>query len=504
MEIENKKARPTYLKKNGGRRADTKCPRQALKTLDSNTSNVQQTIQPRLVGNEKARIVQDECFTPKRSLCRSPPSTKRPDQVGSITPVFRIRSRPDDVGATVAALHFQTPPHTQNSSDKVAATVPLNIEKDLLNAVPPQSKRELPRTPVCSKKENRVIPIHDDPSHQRDSSIIKQSKGKECEKSQSCDVGGGQNPLDNSSQHLPLPHDTSDVSQSVCVSEQQSHTVASEPAKLGTQNIEIPAIEVKTADIQKDICHLAPAPFLNPTAPPSLDCDENDVSFLRKIKYVRQYRHLETQMSQLDKGIKDATAQKELLECEAQKVKQDLVDMRAKYYETVASIQALISNPVGIGTSAAQPTTEPAAITGAHLKKLRQVQQAVAMSSDKIDKELKLKVAEMEVMKEKLCVQIKEEKQRVEGMAKKDHTALQCSQPEILEWQNKLKELQNHHSEMEEKLNASKTLLAMQQHMDKQKFLEKRRAENRLRLIIRRCEMCVQRHKQLKEMKTVP
>lgn len=36
---------------------------------------------------------------------------------------------------------------------------------------------------------------------------------------------------------------------------------------------------------------------------------------------------VQTQVAQLDKGIKDATAQKELLECEAQKVKQDLLDM---------------------------------------------------------------------------------------------------------------------------------------------------------------------------------
>lgn len=36
---------------------------------------------------------------------------------------------------------------------------------------------------------------------------------------------------------------------------------------------------------------------------------------------------VQTQMTHLDKGIKDATAQKELLEFEAQKVKQDLLDM---------------------------------------------------------------------------------------------------------------------------------------------------------------------------------
>ena len=81
---------------------------------------------------------------------------------------------------------------------------------------------------------------------------------------------------------------------------------------------------------------------------------------------------------------------------------------RTKYYETVASIQALISNPVGVSTSeAVQTATEHATITQVHLKKLRQLQQTMGVVSEKVDKELKLKATEIEVTKEKLCSQIK-------------------------------------------------------------------------------------------------
>ena len=84
--------------------------------------------------------------------------------------------------------------------------------------------------------------------------------------------------------------DTSDVSQSVCSVGQQTQMVDPETAQLGTLNVEDQ--NVKTTEVQPDICPVA-APFLNPTAPQGLDCDENDVSFLRTIKNVRQYRHLE-------------------------------------------------------------------------------------------------------------------------------------------------------------------------------------------------------------------
>eukprot|EP00731_Ephydatia_muelleri_P032054 Em0023g561a len=674
METENKTVRPTYLKKNGGRRADMKHPRPALKTLASSTSNGKQTTQPRVVGDEKSRVVLDECFTPRRSLCRSPPPNKKPDHTGSITPVFRVQPRTGHAATSVPVPSFKTALHAQSSSDKATAAVPLDVETNLLDTVPPQSRRELPRTPLCKQKNS--ISIRDVQSKGKSSSNTEQSRRKECENSPPHNIAAGQKAapanlggykqvppgkppqgtdakekavtgcftpshslrrsppvklgrkeypaisvsgeaplqtnfelprtpymkikqsamqseatthpslpqhetnfelprtpcmkinqsamqseatmhpslpqhetnfelprtpclkINQTTMHPSLPqhetnfelprtpyvkinqsamqseaathpslpqHDTTDVSQSACTVGEQTQMVTHETAQLGTLNAEVQNTEVKTTAMQTDICPVAVS-FLNPTAPRGLDCDENDVLFLRKIKNVRQYRHLETQVTHLDKGIKDATAQKELLEFEAQKVKQDLVDMRTKYYETVASIQALISNPVSVSTSeAVQTATEHATITQVHLKKLRQLQQTMGVVSEKVDKELKLKATEIEVTKEKLCSQIKEEKQIVEEKVKERHCVVQCSETEKVEWQNKLKELQNCRREMEEKLNQSRTLSAMQQHKDKQNFLEEKgRAENRLRQIIKRCEMCVQRHKLLKEMKAVP
>ena len=53
----------------------------------------------------------------------------------------------------------------------------------------------------------------------------------------------------------------------------------------------------------------------------------------------------------------------------------------------------------------AQTTLAP--ITQAHVKRLRQVQQTVGVAIDKADKEIKLKVTEVEVAKEKLCAQLR-------------------------------------------------------------------------------------------------
>ena len=96
--------------------------------------------------------------------------------------------------------------------------------------------------------------------------------------------------------HPSLPqHDTTDVSQSVCTVGQQTQMVTHETAQLGTLNAEVQNTEVKKTAMQTDICPVAVS-FLNPTAPRGLDCDENDVLFLRKIKNVRQYRHLEVML----------------------------------------------------------------------------------------------------------------------------------------------------------------------------------------------------------------
>ena len=82
--------------------------------------------------------------------------------------------------------------------------------------------------------------------------------------------------------------DTSNAFRSVSTAERHQSQMA-DPKTVQSR------AEARATEAPLNACTVS-VPFLNPTVPCGLDCNENDISFIRKIKNVRQYRYLEVML----------------------------------------------------------------------------------------------------------------------------------------------------------------------------------------------------------------
>lgn len=110
-------------------------------------------------------------------------------------------------------------------------------------------------------------------------------------------------------------------------------------------------------------------------------------------------------------------AKREQLEHAALKVKSDVGEMRAKYQETVSTINALISDPNLLLTSSrdalgdagqhSEPSRQDLDLSLSSVVQLKKLNQLSSAQVEKMDKKLKEKLSELDRTKEELQQRIR-------------------------------------------------------------------------------------------------
>jgi chromosome segregation ATPase len=243
--------------------------------------------------------------------------------------------------------------------------------------------------------------------------------------------------------------------------------------------------------------------------PDGLVCTENDLAFLQCMETVQQQRQLQRELSGLDKAVKTAAQEKEQLSHQAQKIQADVRQMKEKYVTTLSSVHSLqltSDDPNSAhltGVTPEEPTT--AELSHAHLARLRQTRKLMAVQLEKTEREIQRKT--YAISQEREAVEDKRVKESLNvDELRKD---LENIQLEKREWEERVRKASATKQAMEKELESLQSQLKASQTVPtdlspphtQSASSERREADERLRRLVKRCELYVRRHELLKQLR---
>lgn len=455
------------------------------------------------LGRGKVRSVQDECFTPRRSIRRSPAE-------GGAVPL-RAREKEND-GSPELAKRRENKQEAKRQVKQKTSTAPAAAERadrtrqtagksedNLIDAAPPVKRWEIPRTPDPLLCTPTAQPLMDRITEETPTIAHTPSKA-------------------NPNIQQPSTHQSAQSSKS------STYSPPMKAAQLPNFSPRIASPAIRSHPLHTS--HTAhsfetPSPPLSAATDPvsvglsGLVCTEEDLAFLQRRKHVKQYEQLQLEKAHLHKSLKNAAEQKEQLQHEAMKIDSDVERMRHKYRGTVTEIQSLLSSPSSqtavVNPAALLAPNEPhittqgdnlpatPQLTGSKVTKLKRVNQLKAIQSEKVGKELQSKLTEVGEEREQVqqLIACRELKQR-EQQAKLD-----CTKKEQTVLDEKLQQVSGECASMQDKVVQLESELARLQlggREEEEGEGERRSAEERLKAIIRQCELCVKREQMLKQL----